>query len=171
MIEKVEEPDEDYIKKEWEKFEMNTKKKEQKIKNLMEQIERIDTCLSIYQSHTNTLEEERDNNEDIDEKIMDVINADNRFLLSKKKCVKAYYHVEEKFKIPKNINLEDKNVSWFVKYNTLFINKDNKEISIEPSWNSPDSFDFKYTDEEEIEEDESDSESEEETETDSEEED
>jgi hypothetical protein len=76
MLEQVAEPTDEYIKKEWEKFEMNTKVKEQRIKFLLSQIKSINTCLSIWERDTNDLEEEREYDNRIDYKIMDIIQDD-----------------------------------------------------------------------------------------------
>lgn len=76
----------------------------------------------------------------------------------KRNVVKVHYCVDDVFKVPPHIDLEDYSQvkSWGVKYNILRINlKDGTTLNIESEWDSPSNFDWKYPEEEDtiVEED------------------
>ena len=64
------------------------------------------------------------------------------------KCVRVSYIIDDVFKIPKHINLEDETQveRWFVKWNTLYITLTNgKELEVDSEgW--VEGFDYKYPD-------------------------
>jgi len=66
-----------------------------------------------------------------------------------RQCLKAYYHIEEKFKIPKGIDLknEEQVKDWGIKWNVLHILlKNGKELEIPSSWDKPNDYDWKRPD-------------------------
>jgi len=63
-----------------------------------------------------------------------------------RKCVKAEYNLESKFRIPRGIDLEGEGVKWGVKWNQLIIYlPSGEQIKVEPEWD-PKDFDFKHPD-------------------------
>lgn len=62
------------------------------------------------------------------------------------KCVRVSYIVDDCFKIPKHVNLEDKTQvkSWGVKYNVLYILLTNGEELVISSEGWLEAFDYKY---------------------------
>jgi len=74
----------------------------------------------------------------------------------KLKVVKVQYCLEEVFKIPVGMDLEDKSQVkyWGVKWNKLYIHLiTGEDIEIEPYWDTPNNFDFKRPDDTQIEDD------------------
>jgi hypothetical protein len=79
--------------------------------------------------------------------------------MASRKCVISTYTFSTKFKIPKGIDLDNKDQvkSWGVKYARLYIYLTNgEELTIEDSYGIED-YDFKWSEKDEIEEDDSDS--------------
>ncbi len=67
------------------------------------------------------------------------------------KFVVATYSIQDRFRVPTDIDLNAPNISWGVKWGKLSIYKDDKEIAeIEGDWKPDEHFDWKRPDTSEV---------------------